>query len=242
MGKSANLNKNDILIVPDIHGRKFWEAALEYPGEVIFLGDYTDPYPQEGFSQEDAYKGLLKIIDFKQQNLDRVTLLIGNHELHYFDKHFRASRFSSQYYEKYHSILTEELTKGLFQVCKQVDNYLFIHAGITKGWYDQYQSILQSLGNDLETRLNRLFIENKEAFFEVSHYRGGFHPYGSPLWTDINELYYEKEPFDREIIQIIGHTHIIDDNPLIEKNFVLVDNIQLYLLKNGKIEKTNREK
>jgi len=227
---------NEILIVPDVHGRKFWEPALEYPGKIIFLGDYTDPYPQEGFTQEDAYSGLLKIIDFKRQNPERVTLLIGNHELHYFDKHFQASRFSDKYYKKYHSILTEE-TAGLFQLCTQIDNYLFIHAGVTKGWYDKYKNILQSIGDDLETQLNCFFIENKEAFFEISHYRGGFHSSGSPLWADIHELFYEQEPFDNEIVQVIGHTHISDENPLIEKKFILVDNEQLHLLKNRKTEK-----
>jgi hypothetical protein len=227
---------NEILIVPDVHGRNFWKPALACPGQVIFLGDYADPYSHEGFTQEDAYNGLLKIIDFKRQNPDRVILLIGNHELHYFDKHFRASRFSYQYYERYHSILTGE-TAQLFQVCKQIDNYLFIHAGITNGWYDKYKNILESLGNNLEAQLNRLFLEDKKAFFEISHYRGGSHPYGSPLWADIRELYYEQVPFNSEIIQLIGHTHISDDNPLIEKTFILTDNAQLYLLKNGKTEK-----
>jgi hypothetical protein len=228
---------NEILIVPDVHGRTFWEPALEYPGEVIFLGDYVDPYPQEGFTQKNAYEELLKIIDFKQQNPERVTLLIGNHELHYYNKTFQASRFANHYYKKYHSLLTEESTADLFQLCKQVDNHLFIHAGITKGWYDKYKDTLQSLGNDLETQLNRLFTENKKAFFEISHYRGGFHANGSPLWADINELYYEQEPFDNDIVQIIGHTHISSDNPLVKNKFVLVDNARLYLLKNGEIKR-----
>jgi len=45
---------NDILIVPDVHGRNFWKPVLEYTGEVIFLGDYTDPYPYENLNNEDA--------------------------------------------------------------------------------------------------------------------------------------------------------------------------------------------
>ncbi len=44
----------NILVVPDVHGRKFWETALDYPGEIIFLGDYTDPYPREGITMADA--------------------------------------------------------------------------------------------------------------------------------------------------------------------------------------------
>ena len=123
--------KNDVLIVPDVHGRKFWLPALDYQGDVIFLGDYTDPYPQEGFKEADAYQGLLKIIEFKQKNPDRVTLLIGNHEMHYYNNALASGRFSKEYYPKYHELLMGEETKGLFQLCKQIDNYLFIHAGVT---------------------------------------------------------------------------------------------------------------
>ncbi|MDR1407422.1 MAG: metallophosphoesterase [Tannerella sp.] len=228
---------NEILIVPDIHGRNFWEPALDYDGEVIFLGDYTDPYPHEHFTSEDAYRNLLKIISYKQQNPDRVTLLTGNHELHYYNREFAASRFSSKYYEKYHAILTDDATAGLFQICKQIDKYLFIHAGITKSWYDLHKDELQRLGTHLEDQVNNLFTSNMEAFFEISGYRGGFHRAGSPLWADIHELFGEEESFDHEMIQVIGHTQIADDEPFIEGNIRLLDNRQLYVLKAHEIKK-----
>jgi hypothetical protein len=225
----------EILIVPDIHGRKFWEPALDYSGEVIFLGDYTDPYPEEGFTQEDAWQGLLRIVDFKQRNPDRVTLLIGNHELHYYDKKFQAGRFSLEYYEKYHAVLTGETTAGLFQICKKIDNSLFVHAGVTKGWYDLHKDELLQCGDDLETQLNGLFLQNKNAFFEVSGERGGWDDFGSPLWAHIYEYYDEKEPFDSQIIQYIGHTQLIVDEPMIKNNVRLLDNRRLYLLKDGEL-------
>ena len=46
-----------ILIVPDVHGRKFWHKAKELIDEVdqeVFLGDYLDPYSREGITFEDA--------------------------------------------------------------------------------------------------------------------------------------------------------------------------------------------
>lgn len=76
---------NDILIVPDVHGRTFWESALDFNGDIIFLGDYTDPYPQESITLKQTYENFLRILDFKMRNNERVTLLIGNHDLHYFD-------------------------------------------------------------------------------------------------------------------------------------------------------------
>ena len=41
---------NDLIIIPDIHGRTFWKEAIQkYPNsKTIFLGDYLDPYPHEG--------------------------------------------------------------------------------------------------------------------------------------------------------------------------------------------------
>ena len=229
--------KNEILIVPDVHGRSFWLPALDYQGEVIFLGDYTDPYPQERITNNDAYQVFLKIVDFKQKNPDRVTLLIGNHELHYVNRDFQAGRFSEAYYQQFHEILTGDETKGLFQICKQIDNYLFIHAGITKCWYDLHFQKFQHLGSTLEERLNNVFFEKMHIFHEAAwKYRGGWDEAGSPLWADYHEFLDEAEHFDSQIVQIIGHTQLITKEPLIDDNFILLDNRQLYLLRDNKIE------
>ena len=230
--------ENEILIVPDVHGRNFWLPALDYQGEIIFLGDYTDPYPQEGITEEDAYQGMLKIIEFKQQNPERVTLLIGNHEMHYYNDDFPAGRFSKEYYPKYNAILTGERTKGLFQICKRVDNYLFIHAGLMKGWYDRHYKDLEPLGSTLEEQLNNAFFAKMYIFHEAAwKFRGGLDETGSPLWTDYREFLEEKEHFPPGVIQIIGHTQILEPDPIIKENFCLLDNRQLYVLRNQKIEK-----
>ena len=230
--------KKEILIVPDVHGRNFWLPALDYQGEVIFLGDYTDPYPQEQITDEDAYQGMLKVIEFKQQNPDRVTLLIGNHEMHYYNSDFSAGRFSSEYCSKFNELLTGETTKDLFQLCKQIENYLFIHAGLTKGWYDYHLHDFQDLGATLEEQLNSVFFKKMHIFHEAAwKYRGGLDDAGSPLWADYRELIDEPEPFDPNIIQIIGHTQIMDPDPIIKSNFCLLDNRQLYILRNDVVEK-----
>jgi hypothetical protein len=227
----------EILIVPDIHGRNFWEPALDYSGTVIFLGDYTDPYPQEGFTQQYAYQSLLRIADFKKQNPDRVTLLVGNHEMHYYNSDYACGRFDNRYFDRYHTILAGKDTADLFQLCKQVGKYLFIHAGITKGWYDAHFDELSKLGNTLEEQVNNLFVVNMEAFYEASKFRGGFHSAGSPLWADVSEYSEEQEHFDDSIIQIIGHTQLKEDKPYCKENIRLLDNRQLYLLKNDEIIK-----
>ena len=45
----------EILVIPDIHGRIFWKDATKFDGEIIFLGDYVDPYPHE-FKDQDINK------------------------------------------------------------------------------------------------------------------------------------------------------------------------------------------
>jgi hypothetical protein len=230
--------EKDILIVPDVHGRDFWLPALDYQGEVIFLGDYVDPYPQENFTDEDAYQALLKIVKFKQQNPERVTLLIGNHEMQYYESRFGAGRFSKEYFPKFHEILTGDDAKGLFQICKQIDNYLFIHAGVTKGWYDLHYPQFQNLGTTLEEQLNNIFFEKMHIYHEAAwKYRGGLDDAGSPLWADIHEFYDETEHFAPQLIQIIGHTQIRDTEPIIKDYLCLLDNRKLYLLRDHVIEK-----
>ena len=42
------VSAEDCLIIPDVHGRDFWkDAANRFPGNIVFLGDYLDPYPLE---------------------------------------------------------------------------------------------------------------------------------------------------------------------------------------------------
>jgi hypothetical protein len=226
-----------ILIVPDVHGRKFWEPALEYDGQVVFLGDYTDPYSYEGFYDKDAYEAIFKIIAFKKANPERVTLLIGNHEFHYFDEKYEAGRFSYDYYERFHELLTGEATADLFQLCKQIDNYLFIHAGIVKEWYERHLAEIQQYEPPLENQMNMLFKHNKDVFYEASFRRGGPNPSGSPLWADVHEIMDEKEHFDNNIVQIFGHTQIRGNEPIHGDKFWMLDNRQLYWLFNDTVVK-----
>ena len=77
--------ENKILIIPDVHARRFWkDAVAKYLNEVdriIFLGDYTDPYQNERFTRNEAIQALEDVISFKQDNEDKAVLLLGNHKI-----------------------------------------------------------------------------------------------------------------------------------------------------------------
>ena len=87
-----------MIIIPDIHGRTFWKDAVRgrENEKIIFLGDYLDPYPDEGLPegkhrtyeevakiQLSAIQNLNEIIEFKKEHMDSVILLIGNHDAGY---------------------------------------------------------------------------------------------------------------------------------------------------------------
>ena len=65
-----------IIIIPDVHGRKFWRRAIEEEADkIIFLGDYGDPYGSEEISHKDALMELEDIIQFQENNPNKVVLL-----------------------------------------------------------------------------------------------------------------------------------------------------------------------
>jgi len=100
-----------ILVIPDVHGRVFWKEAVEkHPTlPVVFLGDYLDPYASENITPDDALTNFKDIIAFKQANMDRVTLLIGNHKIHYFDTFYKFSRKDTVNAEYIHQLLIDNL-------------------------------------------------------------------------------------------------------------------------------------
>lgn len=89
------INKPIRLIIPDVHGRTFWRSAIQkYPDlPTIFLGDYLDPYTHyDGILPSEAFWEFQKILQYKKDNPERVTLLLGNHDVHYFGACLNSSR------------------------------------------------------------------------------------------------------------------------------------------------------
>ena len=78
-----------IIIIPDVHGRTFWrEPIKKYKNvedvHIVFLGDYLDPYEDIDYIyKEEAFVVFEEIID-EARSANNITLLLGNHDLHYF--------------------------------------------------------------------------------------------------------------------------------------------------------------
>lgn len=70
-----------ILILGDIHGRTIWKEIIEKenPDKVIFLGDYVSTHAL--VTEEEQIENLKEILNYKEENWDKVILLRGNHEI-----------------------------------------------------------------------------------------------------------------------------------------------------------------
>ena len=110
-----------------------------------------------------------------------------------------------------HNILRPMYENNDLKACKVINNYLFVHAGISKTWCENYNINV----NNLEEEINNLF--NKEIFafsFQPAPYinklscRNSPNPYGddiwqSPMWIRPYSLMFDKLD---NFIQIVGHT------------------------------------
>jgi hypothetical protein len=220
-----------ILIVPDVHGRAFWHRALELVDQVdqiVFLGDYLDPYSHEGISFDLALEEFNKILEFKKEYPDLITLLVGNHDMHYIIEDFMdCSRRNTAMLDQLHKLYNSNL--DLFDLIHIEDDWLFSHAGVYKDWMDKYEFTLEDL--NLKTFLG----SHWPALEDLSWYRGGYNFVGSCIWADIRES--AKEELFPGYKQVVGHTQL-NNKPYITDKISCVDVRRCFILdtKTGQIE------
>ena len=203
-----------LIIIPDVHGRSFWRKAVEEnPQEAfIFLGDYLDPYPQDGVIVEEAFAGLQEIVLLKESRPEKVTLLWGNHDLHYLYPDLEGSRYDRKNAARNRDYFNDH--RKDFQLAAEWivggERYLFTHAGVGTLWVE---SFLPSFPEDKITAdfLNECMKVSSfiPALSKVSYYRGGPDMYGSCIWADLQEqgeLYNQLQ----SSIQVFGHTMVLE--------------------------------
>lgn len=232
-----------VLIIPDVHGRKFWEEDTSALSEmiekqmidVVFLGDYVDPYPFEDIKVKDAVENFRKIIEYADKRVN-VHLLLGNHDMHYFDKHYAECVEAKVRYSYAHAKEIKALFKKnrrLFKIAWETKvngiQFLFTHAGLLKAWAEVHMGKLHvrhgSIKPEYEIKsieptaesLNKLMETplGMEALGDISEERGGWCHYGSPVWADVREHFDALEyypPGQKEIYwydgiyQVFGHS------------------------------------
>lgn len=221
-----------MIVIPDIHGRSFWRyAADEFAGRehIVFLGDYLDPYPDEGISNEAAFGQLQDIVKLKEEHPDDITLLLGNHDLHYIHAGATGSRFDAVHASRNRRVFEQD--SDLFQMAFEAEignrKYLFTHAGILQGWMQANGYLFGAIEpKDLVNYLNAIWWMKDtrhillEALSDVSYARWGTSRYGSMVWADVTEHSADHVEIPG-YYQVFGHTIVLE--PVITPCFACID-------------------
>lgn len=199
-----------ILSIGDLHGVDIWKTFGDIPKLLeggfkpkydyyVFVGDYVDSFVKTNIEILDNLKDLIK---FKKSYPNNVILLWGNHDIQYLTSYREhgCSGYRPEAYFDLHELFRNN--RKLFQLGFQIDNYLWTHAGIHRGWYE-YEFPYES--KNIADDLNQAFLENNKSIFNVGYMRGGMNNVGGPLWADLSET--SKKPI-MGYHQIVGHTRL----------------------------------
>lgn len=132
--------KEKTLVIGDIHSRKIWKEIIEKenPDKVIFLGDYVSTHDR--ITEEEQIENLQEILNYKEENWDKVILLRGNHDIQHLGYYWAKC---SGYFPKVAHWMSEPENKERFLKDTQwiyVDEDLkiiFSHAGISQVWLEE---------------------------------------------------------------------------------------------------------
>lgn len=202
-----------VIVIGDIHGRRNWKELIDANALNVFVGDYFDPYDDYTFKQQaDNFK---ELVSLKASQPNNFVLLYGNHDVHYFMKGERSSRYNDAHAQE---------TKDLFESSKMLfhgiafapDNgHLISHAGVTKQW--AYFRLGYKDGTpvptpkELEVMVNDLWNTDKGAFSFMNNVQDWYDCYGtssshSPIWVRDETLAYNAINNGGGWLQIVGHT------------------------------------
>lgn len=224
---------NKVIALGDTHGRSVWKEIIAKESDadmIIFMGDYFDTH-SGGYSGNRQIENFKDIMAFKRANMDKVILLIGNHDFHYMKGvNETYSKHQPKYADDIQKVLHEALDENLLQMCCILGKYIFTHAGVTKTWLknslDLDDAPNKVLGV-LETYINDLFSNSIEKFkFTMGT---NFDPSGDditqpPIWVRPLSLYRDKLS---DVIYVVGHTSakVLDITKVDNFNMILIDTL-----------------
>lgn len=229
------MENKKIYVIPDVHGRKFWRPVLDHLNdncEIVFLGDYLDPYPHEKISPEFALEQFNEIIEIARNNKN-VHLLLGNHDLEYMiSREICYCRCDDYNYNEIKGLFIDN--SDLFNIAWDtiIDDskkFLFSHAGIHRDWIESNKKIFEGHNIYSARALNELFRDGNlnVALGDISRYRGGYMFAGSVVWADFREYLSNKQP--ENLIQIIGHTQL-EEYPMVCDNVYCLDVRKMFVI------------
>ena len=206
-----------MVIIPDIHGRDFWKKPVYQnlgKEHIIFLGDYLDPYEDEQISPWEVFPQFEQIVWLKEKHPADVSLLLGNHDIHYLTESGRGSRYDFIRGARIKHFIIEKA--NLFQLTYMEEiagkKFLFSHAGILAGWMEHNKEYLDNTTPDtIGTVLNGMWADRScwpvlfSLLADVPQSRWGNAAFGSPTWSDVDDMRTDA-PELPGYYQIFGHS------------------------------------
>jgi hypothetical protein len=204
-----------LVAIGDIHGRDIWKqivAKEQDADEFVFVGDYFDSFTVKG---PDQINNFLDIIEFKKQSKVPVTLIIGNHDHHYYPGVDDSGTSG------YQTLLAPSIkhvvgdNKQHLQAAYQSGEFIFTHAGLSSEWLDD--TIEDWNADNVVEKVNELFQYQPNKIAYRSYKQVGDQVYGAqgygnesfqgPIWIRPAALMNaNKKTLRKKIIQVVGHT------------------------------------
>ena len=188
-----------ILVIPDIHlktdiiDKAITEMERGKYDNAVFLGDFVDDWgKQSNIGLYDAiFDHLDRFLDIYPDSL----ICYGNHDISYVWK-----RLESGYSTLARDTVVARLNdlykshgKDRWKFIHKVDNVLFSHAGLTKGF------ILTHFAYDTDSSIEHI-IETTNAMPDNKLWDDA-----SPIWARPGDGYYF---YDKGFLQVVGHTPV----------------------------------
>lgn len=239
--------ENDMIIIPDVHGRTFWKDVVKGNEDkpIIFLGDYVDPYKDEGVNYTATIDNFKEILKFKRKHKKNVILLLGNHDLSYVLEGMPKVRYDYMGSAEIKKLFKENIDffKILHEETINGKRYIFSHSGVLPKWLDiiKQEDGFDTNDEDFVNDINDLLKDDERMLYlilyRITWRRGGWDNYSSCVWGDVGEYIqyiHEKDRQFENVFQIFAHTRMT--NPLISEDYACLDARRGFILnKEGEI-------
>lgn len=208
-----------LVAIGDIHGRNTWKAVVKAnpdADKVVFIGDYFDSRTGEPMGVQ--LENFFEILQYKRENMNKVVLLIGNHDYHYFrGVKERYSGWQPEASAVFELALYQARIEKLMVWVHREDGYLFSHAGVTNSWLGNTPCESVEEINELP---DRAFSFNAGLPDNAYHSYIGDNITQTPIWVRPESLLLDR--FEHWGTQVVGHT--MQDGVLIhEKGVIFID-------------------
>lgn len=235
------------LVIPNIQNG-LWKESIANKDKfdhIIFLGNYFDS--KNLFESIQNFKELMD--SFNLDEIDpiegKVELLLGGNDYQYISKDSKIpyNRYTETIRTLLNSLYIDNILTLYTYLTIKDTSYLFTHAGINYGWYKKYIKEYK-LPEKIIYNPNRLFSkwkERMELIGNVGIINDEYFGYGSPLWSDIQEMlnFHKFSPW----YQVFGNSqlsHIVSKetyNITYSEDFYCLDSKHTYIIDENGIRK-----